>query len=45
MNILANTYGMIVLALSVTVLVAVWKVHKDKVKADLRRVTHCFKRH
>ena len=38
MKILSDAYGMVVLALSIVVLTAVWRTHKDKVKADIRRI-------
>jgi hypothetical protein len=38
MSLISDVYGILVLTLSAMVLMAVWKVHKDKVKADLHRI-------
>ena len=35
---LSYAYAILVLALSVTVIIAVWRANKDRIKSDLRRL-------
>jgi hypothetical protein len=43
MEALSNAYALLVLCLSVSVIVAVWRAHKPRIKADLRRLATWFR--
>jgi hypothetical protein len=39
MAVLSAAYAMLVLALSVAVIIAVWRANKERIKSDLRRLS------
>lgn len=43
MAVLSTAYALLVVILSIVAVVAVWRVHKERIRGDLRRVARALR--